>query len=239
MRRVASLLVGVCAFSAFAQEAAKLPSGSQVVDRYIQALGGRQALQGITSRAAMGSLHSPTSGAWGGYAEFFKQPNRLLRAFQVELYGVVQQCFDGSTAWMETPEYGVENLDGKRLTEARRDAEFEDPLKLGAVFSTLTVKRRTKIEELDAYEVLGKYTDGVSETLFFAVESGLLLCRESPETARDGSTRPIRMYYGDYKESGGIQVAHTLRYVREDLIRIMRRGVANNAPVDDNRFKKP
>ena len=47
------------------------------------------------------------------------------------------------------------------------------------------------------------------------------------------------MYYEDYKETGGIRVAHTLRYVREDLIRIMRRGVANNAPVDDNRFKKP
>jgi len=239
MRTIASLLAGACGFMAFAQEASSLPSGAQVIDRYIQTLGGRQALQGVISRAAMGSLHSPTSGAWGGYAELYKQPNRLLRGFQVPNYGVVQMCFDGSTAWMETPEYGIENLTGKRLTEARRDAEFEDPLRLSGMYSTVTVKARVKLEGVDTYGVLAQYRDGVSETLFFGVETGLLLCREAPETARDGSTRPVRVYYGDYKETGGIQVAHTLRYVREDLIRIMKRSVVNNAPVDDARFRKP
>jgi hypothetical protein len=239
MRKVVSLLVGVAAMATFAQEAPRLPSSDQVIDRYIAALGGKAALLGVTSRAAMGSLHSPTSGAWGGYAELYQKPNRLLRGFQVERYGVVQQCFDGTVAWMETPEYGVEKLEGKRLIEARRDAEFEDPLKLLESYTNVVVKRRTKLEDADAFEVLATYPDGVSEALFFAVESGLLLCRESPETARDGSTRPVRMYYEDYRQAGGIQSAHTLRYVREDLIRIMRRGVANNAPVDGSRFKKP
>ena len=239
MPRVASALIGVCALTALAQQTASLPAVSQVVDRYIQALGGRQALQAIASRAAMGSLHSPTSGAWGRYMELYQQPNRLLRAFQVPRYGVVQVCFDGSAAWMETPEYGVESLTGKRLSEARRDAEFEDALKLTQIYSALVVKGRTKIEEREAFEVQAKCSDGETETLYFDVESGLLLCRESPETARDGTSRPVRMYYEDYREAGGIKVAGTLRYVREDLIRIMTRNVANNAPVDGSRFKKP
>ena len=74
---------------------------------------------------------------------------------------------------METPEYGMEKLDGKRLTEVRRDAEFEDPLKLLTSYSTLVaVKGRTKLEEREAFELLAKYPDGVSETLFFGAGTG-------------------------------------------------------------------
>jgi len=232
-------LLLVCALTAFGQQSASLPAGAQVVDRYIQALGGRQALDGVSSRAAVGSLHSPTSGAWGRYMELYQRPNRLLRAFHVPGYGVVQICFDGSAAWMETPEYGVEDLTGKRLSEARRDAEFEDALKLTEIYSALAVRRRTKIEGREAFEVEAQCPDGDRETLYFDTVGGLLLCRESPETARDGSTRLVRTYYEDYSDVGGVKTAGTLRYVREDLIRVMRRNVTNNPPVDGSRFKKP
>ena len=41
MRRVAVWLIGVC--TAFAQQGAPLPPASEVIERYLQALGGRQA----------------------------------------------------------------------------------------------------------------------------------------------------------------------------------------------------
>jgi hypothetical protein len=239
MQRVAALLVAACAWTAVAQESVKLPSGRDVIERYIQALGGKQALAGITSRVAMGSVESPTFGSYGRYVEFAKQPNRLLRAFQVERYGVVQQCFDRRAGWTETPEYGIEELTGQRLVEMRRDAEFEDALKLSELYSALVVTRRTKIEERDVFELAGTYPDEVVETLFFSVETGLLVCRESPETARDGSSRRVRTYFEDYAEVGAVQVAQTLRYVSPDLIRIVRRAVSSNAPVDDNLFRRP
>lgn len=232
-------LMLACVLTAFGQQSAALPDAAQVVDRYLQALGGRQALEAVSSRAATGSVHSPTSGAWGRYMELYQRPNRLLRTFHVPGYGVVQMCFDGRAAWMETPEYGVENLTGKRLSEARRDAEFEDALKLTGIYSALTVKRRTKIDEREVFEVEAKCPEGETETLYFDAASALLLCRESPETARDGSTRLVRTFYEDYRDVGGAKVAGTLRYVRDDLIRIVRRSVTNNPEVAASRFKMP
>ncbi|MFN0171582.1 MAG: hypothetical protein ACKV22_34630 [Bryobacteraceae bacterium] len=227
------------ALTALAQEAAPLPSGDEVIDRHVQALGGKQAIEAIATRAAMGTVQSPTFGSSGRYGEFFKAPDRLLRAYHVEHYGVVQQCFDGKAGWMETPEYGLEELTGPRLQEMRRDAGFENPLRWRARYSRFVAKGRTKVEDRDAIEVLATSADGPNETWFFAADTGLLICRESPETARDGSSRLVRTYYEDYRETSGIQAAHTLRHVSPDLIRIVRRAVANNAPVDDSRFKRP
>jgi len=222
-----------------AQDAAELPSGQEVLERYIHTLGGREALGRVTSRVAVGTVESPTFGSFGRYGEFVGLPGRLLRAYQVANYGVVQQCFDGRVGWMETPEYGVEELTGERLAEVRRDAEFEDPLKLEGLYSRLTVAERTRLEESAVFRVVATCRDGAVETLFFAVESGLLVCRESPETARDGASRLVRTYYEDYRDAGGIQAARVVRYVSDDLIRIVRRNVTINAPIAETRFRKP
>ncbi len=238
MRKIVAFL-GICVLCTAAGGPERLPSAEEVIDRYIQALGGKQALQAVTSRAASGSFHMPTFGDSGAYRELYQRPNRLLRTFQVEGYGIVQICFDGNTAWMESPEYGVESLDGMRLAEARRDAGFEDPLRLQEVYAGLTVKRSTRLEDRTVFEILAESADGAADTLFFDVETGLLLCRETRETARDGSSRPARTYYEDYQERAGVRHALTMRYVRDDLIRITRRDVVVNAPMDPATHKKP
>ncbi len=237
MRRITILFLAAC--TALAPQAATLPSADEVIDRHLRALGGKAALEGIATRAAMGTVQSPTFGSFGRFGEFFKAPNRLLRAYHVEHYGVVQQCFDGNKGWMETPEYGVEELTGGRLAEMRRDALFENPLTWRELYARFAVTKRTRQDGRDAIEVLASTPEGSRETLFFAADTGLLLCRESPETGRDGSSRLVRVYYEDYREAAGVQVAHTLRHVSPDLIRIVRRGVSPNVPVDDSRFKRP
>ena len=239
MRTIAAMAVSVCLYTGLAQENRQLPTASEVLDAYVRALGGRQALQGVTSRGAMGSFQSPTYGSYGRYEEFTKLPGRLIRTIHVPGYGVVQRCFDGVRGWEESPEYGVEELSGARLSEIRRDAALESPLQLSQVFSKLKVARRAQVDLRDAYEVLAETPDGAVETLSFDVESGLMVRRELLETARDGSVRRVRTYFEDYRAVDGIQIAHTLRYEREDLIWIVKRGVANTVPIDDQQFRKP
>ena len=221
------------------EQDAALPSVDAVIARYVEALGGEAALRKITTRVAQGKMESPTFGAWGPYEEQAKAPDRLVQAFIPKRYGVVQLCFDGRTAWTETPEYGVEEAKGKRAAELRRGADFYYPLRLKELYSGLTVTRRTTIDQRPAIELAGGLAEGGRAKLFFDAETGLLLCVEAPETAHDGSERIVRTWFDDYRPVDGIQEPHALRFESDDVIWIFHRlSILHNVPVEDKRFQR-
>jgi hypothetical protein len=223
LRKSLALLLGVCAGAALAQERAGLPSAAGVIDGYVKALGGAEALRKAAARAWAGSFESPTYGSFGFYEEYVRTPDRLLRRIRVPDYGVVERGFDGVRGWSESPEYGREDLAGARLAEMRRDASVDQPLEWKDLYSKLAVSRRTRVEDRDAFEVEATAPDGAVEKLFFDTRTGLLLRRESRETFRGGDSRLVCMDYEDYRAVNGIQAAHRLRYVSDDLIWIVRR----------------
>jgi hypothetical protein len=163
----------------------------------------------------------------------------LVRGYQIERYGVVQQGFDGRVGWSETPEYAIENLTGNRLTEIRREAQFDWALRLKELYPGLAVRGRATILERETVEAAARLPEGGEAKLSFDAETGLLTCVEAPETARDGSSRTVRICYDDYRGVNGVQVPHTIHYERSDLMWIVRRTVAYNVPVDGKRFLKP
>ena len=146
---------------------------------------------------AAGLFTSPTYGSRGRYEERWQLPGRWMRTVRVPGYGVIVRGIDGSRAWEETPEFGVEAVSGARLEELRREAAIADP-------------QRWK-------ELAPEWEKLVLDS------SGLLVRRESRETARDGSSRRVSMDYEDYRPVNGVPFAHTLRYVGPDLIWIVRR----------------
>jgi hypothetical protein len=223
----------------FNRREAGLPSAAEIVNRYLQALGGEEALRKITSRGAKGSFFVPSYGSWGSYQEFALAPNSLIRTFHVENYGVTQRCVQGETGWSESPEYGVEDLKGAALKELRLEAELCHPLAFRTRFSNLEAVRRTHLDGRDVIEVRGLFAEGVPLTLWFDAQTGLLSCVELPETGRNGKTNPVRMFYEDYRSVDGMLVAHTLRYVGGDLIWIVNRGVAHNLPLGAAPFRRP
>ena len=236
MLRLASLCTSLCLAPAFAQP---LPSADNLIARYIQALGGRSALEAVHTRLAQGTIESPTYGTWGRYEEQAERPDRFVRAFQIERYGVVQSAYDGRTGWSELPEFGVTTLTGSRLAEMRREAQFDWPLKLLELYPGLRVRGRSSLLGREVVEAVATLPEGGQVRLLFDSESGLLACIEAPETAPDGSSRPVRVFHEDYRAVDGVMVPHVIRFESTDLIWIVRRTVVHNVPVAEQRFQKP
>jgi len=235
MPRFAAFLLSASLLPAFGQ----VPNAADIVVRYVQALGGAEALAKVSSWGAMGSFTSPTYGSMGRYEEYTKLPDRWLQTIRVPNYGVVQRCANGTAGWEETPEFGVEELRETRLSEARRAAGFQQPARWKEMYTSLTSIGRKSVEGRPALEVRGETRDGGVDTLLFDTESGLLLAVDTRETARDGSSRTVRLCFEDYRDVSGIRMPHTLRFVSDELIWIVRRGVAGNVPLEDSRFQKP
>jgi predicted TIM-barrel fold metal-dependent hydrolase len=215
------------------------PSANELVEGYIQALGGEEALAKITSRGAKGSFYVPSYGSRGSYQEYAVAPNSLIRTFHVEGYGVTQRCVKGEIGWSEDPEYGVRDVTGDRLMELRLEAELSHPLSLRSRFSELQFAGRTSIEGSELFEIRALYDDRIPVTLWFDPATRLLACIERPETFPDGSSVRARMHYEDYRSVDGVMVPHTLRYLGGDLIWIVQRGVAHNQRLGEAPFQRP
>jgi hypothetical protein len=215
-----------------------LPPAKEIIAKYVAALGGEEALKNVKTRGARGSLASPTFGTLGRYEEIAAAPDRMLRTFRIDNYGVTQRAVNGSAGWTEDPEFGFESIGGVRLEEMRRDAEFYLPLNFGRFYESLTTVGKEEFEGRPAYRISAR-RGGISETFWFDSETGLMAGVEWVETARNGVKQTVRMNYEDYRPVNGVQVAHTLRLVSPSLIWIVRRGVAHNVPLEAARFEKP
>src|ERR1700679_444915 len=92
---VASVVL-VCAFAACSQSNSaprSLPTAEQVIDRYVEAIGGRAAWLSIHSRTSLGNVEFPSVHISGTVMMHEKAPNRVLQVVIVE-GAVFRQGFD-------------------------------------------------------------------------------------------------------------------------------------------------
>ena len=111
------LLVGLFAVSVAAAQAEQqqaptpatpavtetLPTVDQVLDKYVEALGGKAAIEKATSRVGKGIFEIPEFGATGTLTLYAKAPNKTAVVIDVPGFGVVKQGCDGNVAWDDNP----------------------------------------------------------------------------------------------------------------------------------------
>jgi zinc protease len=188
------------------QQPANLPEASQLLDKYLAALGGQANLEKATSRISRGKLEILPVNITAPVTISAKAPNNLL--IQIEggnELGNVSQGFNGTVAWSKDPQSGIKILSGDKLEKAKQDAEFYRPLKLKTRYEKLAVKELTKVGNRPAYRLeatLGKQQD----VLYFDSETGLLLRLDT-----NTSEQTTEVYFEDYREVDGIKLPFTTR----------------------------
>lgn len=218
---------------------AAMPSPDQIIDKYVQALGGKTAIEKQTSRVSKGSFELPAFGASGTAEVFEKAPNKALAVINVAGFGVVQEGFDGKVAWGQDPQNGLREKSGIELAAAKLDSEFHKPIKIKQLYPKLVVKGKDKVADHEVYVVEATPTEGSAETWYFDTQSGLMLRRD---TVREGpqGRQEIQEFLDGYKEVDGVKVPFSIRQVTTAFtINITIEDVKHNVPIDDAKFNKP
>src|ERR1051325_11616587 len=111
-----------------------LPTIDQILDKFVQALGGQAAIQKINTRVSKGNFEIPSMGAGGPIEMYAKAPNKNLVIINIAGFGVIQQGFNGTVAWAQEPTSGLRELSGPELVSAKRDAEFYADIKFKEMY---------------------------------------------------------------------------------------------------------
>jgi hypothetical protein len=226
------------------------PSADEIIEKYIQALGGETAIRKVTSRVITVSRTVPAGP--GGTSEvpargeiYLKAPNLRLSIATTDK-ATTEDGFDGSMAWAQNAK-GVVNPSAPLAQPiAKRSADFYEPLDLKKEFTKLEVRAVEKVNDHDAFAVVGTLPDDLTETLYFDTQTGLLLRRISILPNVVGSD-PYEVEYDDYRDTGsGVKIPFLVRSIPANplgattsrtTLRIEK--VQDNAPIDDSKFVKP
>lgn len=196
---------------------AGLPSVDEIVERYIEALGGHVALEKLTSRVAKGTIELQSMGLSGTTEIYEEAPNKSSTIINVEGLGTIQQTFDGTVSWMQHP------LEGYLTFPRHKSAsDFHRELRFKELNPGLVLIGKEKVGQREAYVLQGHLSP---EKWYFDTQGGLLL--------RRGNT-----YFEDYRDVDGVKIAFKISdnvtYGFGVVVRLAE--IKHNVPIDKAKF---
>jgi len=221
------------------------PTADQILDKYIQAVGGAQRLASLTSFVATGT--SVGYGGLGGDAQFTifaKAPNQRTTLITFKDHperGESLWAFDGRTGWIKTPRglLGQYELIGSELDGARFEAQLSFPAQIKQALTNWRGSATRSIGDRDFLAIQGTGPRGLLVTLYFDSQSGLLsrMVRYGPSPI---GRMPTQVDYGDYRDVGGIKFPFEYKFTWLDgRYAATLSDVKTNVAIDAARFGKP
>jgi tetratricopeptide (TPR) repeat protein len=213
-----------------------MPTADELIDNYIRALGGADAIVKITSREEQGT--TTLDGKVIRLEVFDQDPDKQAVILHMPA-GDSVTVFDGRAGWSSAPGRALRDMHGSDLTAAQMDADLHFPLHIKQGFDELRVEYPENIGGRDVYVISCNRVGHPPVKLYFDEQSGLLrrLVRfaESPL-----GLVPTQTDYGDYRAVDGVQIPYRRMVARPgETSTIQLEQVRQNIPIDDAKFRRP
>jgi zinc protease len=247
MKQTMTAVLMVCALAACAfalgQTPAKtdgpMPTVDQVLDKYVEALGGKAAIEKLTSREGKGTFAIEALGATGTVETYEKAPNKRALVVDIPGFGTVRQGYDGKVGWAVDPQSGMREQSGAELAATKLESEFHRDIKLKELYPKITVKGKDKVGDKDAIVLEATPAEGAVEDWFFDTTTGLLVRTDTERESPQGKM-PVQVFIDSYKEVDGVKIASAIRQVTPAFtLNIKIDEIKQNVPVEDSKFVKP
>jgi hypothetical protein len=221
-------------------KAEALPNVDDILGKYVTAVGGKEAIEKITSRSMRFSFSIDAFGVADAPMEiFYKAPNKRSMKIDVPGFGVVLSVFNGATAWSSDPMSGLRELSGAELAQLKRESDFHQELNLKKYYTKLEVKGKEKVGSYETYLVEATPAEGSPTKYYFDVATGLLVRQDGEEESPQGKAM-VENYMDDYKAVDGVKIAHSLKRVNPMMTVVIKlTEVKNNVEIDEAKFAKP
>ncbi len=211
-------------------------TADQILEKYVTALGGADAIRKITTRVQTGKILA--GGSETPIEVFTKAPNKRVTISHAT-GGDSFTAFDGTAGWMGNAGRPARTMSPAESMASGLDAEFALALRIKELFPQL---RRGRPEEIGgvACEVLNGGGPGrLPVRLYFDGKTGLLV-----RLVRYADTplgrNPTQIDYVDYRETDGVKTPLRWTLSRPNgRFTIQIAEVKNNVPIDDAKFAKP
>jgi photosynthetic reaction center cytochrome c subunit len=220
-----------------APKAVELPAAGDVLDRYVQAVGGSEAIAKIATHLQKGKLSGfgpepvPVEVAAKG-------PDKRITIVHGQR-GDNTTAVDGASGWLGNAVRPPRDMSATENEAARLDAALlfpSDPRKLFKEFKAVSSE---PIEGKDAVKLVAKNEGKPDTELWFDAQTGLVVrLKRYAETPL--GRNPTQVDYDDYRDADGVKIPFRWTVARPSgRFTIQLDDSRQNMPVDDKAFQKP
>jgi hypothetical protein len=223
------------------QPAGKAASADQILDKYMQAMGGAERLSKLTSFAAQGTYQGYNDQKYP--VDVFAQAGNQISTVIHTSEGDSTTTYDGSAGWIAGPAterpVALLELTGGDLTGAKLDAALWFPTHIQQALTEWRAASSATVDGRAVQMIQGTSDGRYPVNLYFDSQSGLLArvvrYNESPV-----GLNPTQIDFADYRTVAGVQMPYHVTVTWLDGKSITEYSqIQANVPLDAARFAKP
>jgi hypothetical protein len=200
---------------------ANAPSASALAARHDSLMGGREALEGLTSIRLLGRFSIPAAGLDAPLEILKRKPNTFVFRTVLGDQGEVVQGFDGAVAWSLRPGEGARLLQGGERAQVEQQADFFGDLHDLSRFASAETIGAVEFEGRPTWQVRLIRPSGDTLYEYFDRETGLSAGGAMDIPTGIGRVRQ-KTLYGDYRSFGPLRIATTIIQRQPDFDVIIR-----------------
>ena len=204
-RRVWAIALAACALAPAPAAAQQLPPAQQLVQRYLEAVGGRDALLAPRTTRTRGTFEMPAAGLSGDLEVVAGKPNRVSTTVNVPNIGSIRSGFDGTSGWALDPMMGARLLTGAELEAAREQADPLAAVRDPSTYTSMETVEQTTMGGQACYKVKVVSKSGRESFDCYAVDGGLLVASVNKQDSPMGSMEIVTLL-SDYRQFGNVRM---------------------------------
>jgi photosynthetic reaction center cytochrome c subunit len=212
-----------------------LPTAEQILDKYLAAAGGAEALHKIKTRVQKGNVD-----ALGQQypIEIYSEGLEKRLSISHASFGESVTAFNGQAGWLSTAR-GIHVMSSSERQSARIDAQLYFPVQLRELYQEFKVLPGETIDGHATFLVTARGASTPPLRLYFDQQTGLLL-RLIRYAETPLGRNPLEVDYADYRDAGGLKIPFEWTLTRTNgsfTIRVT--SVQQNVPIDEKLFVMP
>jgi len=232
-------LVALACSAVWAAPDEPLPKAEQILDKFVEATGGKAAYENIRNEKWTGTFEFVGKGIKGTVTSYRADPNKSVTNVDLAGIGTMQDGTDGQTAWQNSSMQGPRVKQGDERAAALREATLRAPLYWRKLYKHVETVGQETIDDQACYKVVLTPEEGKPEAQYYDKKSGLML-KMTMVVASPMGEIPTETILSDYKEDNGLRTPHKLQQKAAGLdFLITLDHVDYNVEIPENKFDVP
>jgi hypothetical protein len=185
----------------------ELPKAETILDKYVEATGGKAAYDKLHNIVTTGSMSFGAMGIKATVSSYHAVPNKTYTEINIEGMGKIQDGTDGTVAWSLSAMQGPHIKDGEEKAQAMREADFRAETDWKREYKEVKTEAVETVDGKDCYKVIMTPNTGSPATRYYDKQTFLLVKVAMTAKTPMGDI-PVESVLEDYRKEGDILMPH-------------------------------
>jgi hypothetical protein len=217
------------------------PQAEALIQKMIDATGGKAAYAKLQSRFSTGKMSLPKMGVELSQTTWAQRPNKSYALMESPALGTMESGCDGSTVWDNSSMAGPSVKKGSERAVLLREADFDNWPNWKKYYKLATTTGADTVAGQATWKVEMVPREGSPETLWMDQATGLVL-KTSMKIQTEMGEVPVDVFMEDYREVCGMRIPFRTRQVMmggmQEMV-VTTDSVACDPVVPKDRFALP